>query len=149
MSETHDNHGLDLAHLVAAKARGARPTPKRVRNGSLQPLADVMPEVIKQQGWVKKVGLAQVLAEWPQLVGEKNALHSKPVGFKEGVLTVQADATVWATTLRELAPALVAKLNEKLGDGSVLRVQIFGPKAPSWKHGKRTVNGRGPRDTYG
>nr|NLD40552.1 DUF721 domain-containing protein [Actinomycetales bacterium] len=26
---------------------------------------------------------------------------------------------------------------------------VLGPKAPSWKHGIRSVPGRGPRDTYG
>ena len=30
------------------------------------------------------------------------------------------------------------------------RVEIKGPAAPSWKHGRRSVrDGRGPRDTYG
>ncbi|WP_302968247.1 hypothetical protein [uncultured Varibaculum sp.] len=35
--------------------------------------------------------------------------------------------------------------------GSVVikRLIILGPKAPSWKHGPRSVKGRGPRDTYG
>jgi predicted nucleic acid-binding Zn ribbon protein len=48
-----------------------------------------------------------------------------------------------------MAPQLVAVLNEALGQGSVTRVQVIGPQAPSWKKGRRSVPGRGPRDTYG
>jgi predicted nucleic acid-binding Zn ribbon protein len=65
------------------------------------------------------------------------------------VLTVRAESTTWATSLRQIAPQLVAVLNEQLGQGTVERVVDIGPTAPSWKKGKRSVQGRGPRDTYG
>ncbi|MDN5961949.1 MAG: DciA family protein, partial [Propionibacterium sp.] len=61
----------------------------------------------------------------------------------------RAESSTWASALRLLAPQLVAELNRRLGDGSVIRVDVRGPAAPSWRHGRRTVNGRGPRDTYG
>jgi predicted nucleic acid-binding Zn ribbon protein len=49
-----------------------------------------------------------------------------------------------------LAPRIVAKLNEALGDGTVTRIEVRGPQAPSWKNGPRSIRGaRGPRDTYG
>ena len=49
-----------------------------------------------------------------------------------------------------MAPQLVALLNDHLGDGTVTRVKILGPDAPSWKKGRCSVrDGRGPRDTYG
>ncbi|NUS36045.1 MAG: DUF721 domain-containing protein, partial [Pseudarthrobacter sp.] len=28
-------------------------------------------------------------------------------------------------------------------------IQVLGPVAPNWRKGGRSVNGRGPRDTYG
>ena len=35
-------------------------------------------------------------------------------------------------------------------EGTVLRIEVRGPQAPSWKKGQRTIrNARGPRDTYG
>ena len=43
----------------------------------------------------------------------------------------------------------IARLNRELGDQTVLRVDFRGPQAPSWKKGPRSVQGRGPRDTYG
>jgi predicted nucleic acid-binding Zn ribbon protein len=45
---------------------------------------------------------------------------------------------------------VVKRLNEELGDGTVTVVEVLGPNAPSWKHGRRSArDGRGPRDTYG
>jgi predicted nucleic acid-binding Zn ribbon protein len=65
------------------------------------------------------------------------------------VLVVQADSTAWATELRLLAPTLVRRLNEDLGAGTVVAVKVLGPGTPSWKRGRLSVRGRGPRDTYG
>lgn len=96
------------------------------------------------------MGLHQLLGRWPALVGPVNAAHAQPESFVDRVLTVRADSSTWAASLRLLAPQLVAKLNEALGEGSVLRILVLGPVAPSWKHGRRSVrDGRGPRDTYG
>ena len=83
------------------------------------------------------------------LVGAMNAEHSCPVEFRDGVLTVQCDSTAWASAMRYNAGPLVAKLNHALGERSVLRIEVLGPHAPNWKRGRRSIRGRGPRDTYG
>lgn len=101
------------------------------------------------QGWTTEVKLHHLLGGWASLVGEVNAAHSRPETFADKVLTVRAESSTWATSLRQIAPQLVARLNEQLGQGSVERVQVIGPHAPSWKKGRRSVPGRGPRDTYG
>ena len=63
---------------------------------------------------------------------------------------MRAESSVWATSLRTLAPQLVARMNAEIGDGTITRIQVLGPDGPSWKHGRFTVrDGRGPRDTYG
>ena len=68
----------------------------------------------------------------------------------DGTLVVRTDSTAWATELKLLAPNLVKRLNAELGDGTVLVVEVLGPNAPSWKHGRLGLRGgRGPRDTYG
>ncbi|MCU1553200.1 MAG: hypothetical protein JWM13_686, partial [Arthrobacter sp.] len=51
--------------------------------------------------------------------------------------------------LRLLSFSLLEKFRAELGDGVVTKIQVLGPAAPSWRKGSRTVNGRGPRDTYG
>jgi predicted nucleic acid-binding Zn ribbon protein len=41
------------------------------------------------------------------------------------------------------------RIADEIGPEIVKIVEVLGPRAPSWKHGVRSVKGRGPRDTYG
>lgn len=152
----HDPQGLDLAKRIARAARGAAPKPARrkpardERGGNdPAPLGDLLKEVMDDQGWTRDVNVHQLLARWPALVGAENAAHSAPAAYAETVLTVRAESSTWASALRMIAPQLVARLNGQLGQGTVTRVVVVGPEAPSWKKGRRSVAGRGPRDTYG
>lgn len=168
----HDPLGLDLASQIARGTASQLPPPRgvnrkprakrrpwtdrNVRSGSgpdardPQPLGRALGRVIEERGWQREVNLRHLLDRWDALVGPTNAAHSHPEAYKDTVLTVRCDATVWATQLRMLAPSLVAELNRQLGQGTVTRINVLGPTAPSWKHGPRSVrDGRGPRDTYG
>lgn len=159
-SVRHDESGLDLARRIAGQARGGRPTPKRRGQRPIQevryddgrdpqPLGDALSALMRRQGWSQTLNLHQLLGRWAELVGPVNAAHSAPEGFADGVLTVRAESTTWATSLRTMAPVLVARLNEQLGQQTVIRIVVLGPEPPSWSHGRRRVQGRGPRDTYG
>ncbi|GAA1397643.1 DUF721 domain-containing protein [Luteococcus peritonei] len=167
----HDPLGLDLASQIAEgtravlpPSRGVRKKPRRrrewtestVRSGAgpdardPQLLGAALGRVINERGWQREVNVRNLLDRWESLVGPTNAAHSQPEAYSGTVLTVRCESTAWATNLRQLAPSLVATLNRELGDGTVTRITILGPTAPSWKHGSRSVrDGRGPRDTYG
>lgn len=161
----HDPTGLELAQTVArslgaqARRRRRSPLPKRVgpqMSGARaddrdpKPLSDAVERLVETKGWTTEINVHTLLARWALLVGATNAAHSQPEGYADTVLTVRADSTAWATQLRYLAPQLVAMLNEQLGDGTVTRIKVLGPDAPSWKKGRLSVrDGRGPRDTYG
>lgn len=176
MSEQHDPTGLDLAGRIARATVAGKPyepvaaqptefprTRRRPRGEFTEQRSGAHPDqrdpqllgklvdgLIKRKGWQTRLSITAVLRNWPTLVGEANAQHSKPVDYSDGVLKVQCDSTAWATGMRYSASALVAKLNQQLGEKSVLRVNIVGPSPQSWKRGKFAVrDGRGPRDTYG
>nr|WP_231946599.1 DciA family protein [Auraticoccus monumenti] len=115
-----------------------------------QLIGQALESLLARQGWTTEVNLHLLLGRWAALVGAVNAEHSRPEGYADGVVAVRADSTAWATSLRTMAPQLVARLNEQLGQGTVTRIEVKGPDAPSWKHGRRSIRGaRGPRDTYG
>ena len=82
-------------------------------------------------------------------VGPDIAGHVRPVTFEGSVLTVQAESTAWATQIRLLTSALLGRIEAVVGAGVVTDLVVLGPAAPSWIKGKRRVQGRGPRDTYG
>ena len=166
----HDPLGIEVATRIAHDAAGILPPPRGVgirrrrrrpqmneqRSGAgpdardPQLLGDALNRLVSRRGWKTQVGLRRMLEAWPQIVGPVNAQHAQPAGFADKVLLVRAESTTWATVLRQMAPQIVAKLNAELGEGSVVRIDVHGPAAPSWSHGPRSVrDGRGPRDTYG
>lgn len=171
--DDHDPEGFDVATSVAHQLSGMLP-PARLgprgkrgrrrrrtrlfdeeRSGSgpdardPQAVGAAMEKLVSQRGWRTQLGLRLIVGRWDELVGPTNAAHSRPESYRDRVLVVRAESSTWASALRLLAPQLVAELNRRLGDGSVIRVEVRGPAAPSWRHGHRSVNGRGPRDTYG
>jgi predicted nucleic acid-binding Zn ribbon protein len=160
----HDPTGLELAQTVARslgaqarKQRRSKPRPvgpqvsgARADERDPKPLSEAVSQLVESKGWTTEINVHTLLARWGLLVGAANAAHSSPEGYADTVLTVRADSTAWAAQLRYLAPQLVAMLNEQLGDGTIARIKVLGPDAPSWKKGRRSVrDGRGPRDTYG
>jgi predicted nucleic acid-binding Zn ribbon protein len=114
-----------------------------------QPLAGSVERLVHEHGWGTELRVHGVLARWDLVVGASVAAHCKPERYADTELVVRAASTAWATQLRHLAPSIVRRLNEELGDGTVTRITVLGPTQPSWVRGPRRVKGRGPRDTYG
>ena len=109
----------------------------------------VVGRLVAERGWTSPVAVGSVMAEWATLVGPEISAHCTPESFTDTTLHVRTDSTAWATQLRLLSISLLEKFRTELGDGVVTSIQVLGPSAPSWRKGGRTVNGRGPRDTYG
>jgi predicted nucleic acid-binding Zn ribbon protein len=168
----HAADGLDLARTLSrATARstpgrrsgvrrsggGGQRAPRTGRVSGAYPddrdpqlLDGALTRVVDDHGWQVDLKVASMFARWAELVGEEVGAHSRAESFADGRLVVRTDSSAWATQLRLLAPAVVRRLNEDLGHGTVVVLEVLGPHAPSWKHGTRSVrDGRGPRDTYG
>lgn len=115
-----------------------------------QSVGTVLDGMLAERGWRTRVAVAGVMARWGEIVGADLAAHCEPEGFTEGVLTIRADSTAWATQVRLLAPDLLRRLNGELGQRTVERVVVRGPSGPAWgRGGLRAPGSRGPRDTYG
>jgi len=174
-AEEHQADGLDLARemMRGALGRGAPASRKRrlppgtkaprARRGSQGGMSGAYPDerdpqllagevgrLIDHRGWGLDLQVRGVFARWAEVVGAEIGAHSEPETLVDGTLVVRTESTAWATQLKMLAPSIVKRLNTELGDGTVLVVEVLGPNAPSWKHGRRGLrDGRGPRDTYG
>jgi predicted nucleic acid-binding Zn ribbon protein len=136
---------------VAGRRRGGRrawsgPGPD-ARDPQL--LAAASRELAAIRGWSERVAAGGVFGRWRAIVGEQIAERALPTALCDGVLSVTAESTSWATQLRMMQSELLAKIAAAVGDGVVTSLKITGPAAPSWHKGPRRVAGRGPRDTYG
>lgn len=160
----HDSTGLDLARAIAGRYRSGRPRRRSRRKGKRpsakasgahpderdpQLLDATIDRLVAEHGWQTDLAVHAVFSRWDQIVGVEVAQHCIPERYADDELTVRADSTTWATQMRLLAADVVRRLNTELGDGTVTRIHVLGPQAPSWRKGRRTVKGRGPRDTYG
>ena len=165
----HDPCGYDVALWItqriarnSVKSSPRKPKRRSGRNKGVsyrgpgddprdpKPVGAVLGDLVSEKGWKTDIKLRQIWTDWPGLVGEINASHCEPVSFNEHVLVIKAQSSAWATQLRQLTKNLMTRLNAELGQGSVQKIIIEGPNAPSWRRGKLSVRGgRGPRDTYG
>lgn len=167
--------GVDLARRALEEARAAaRAAGKSVGQGRASPrkggvralrrrgwsgsgpddrdpqtLSALAMQLAKGRGWSTKVAEGTVFGRWASVVGEDIASHAQPISLENGVLSIQAESTAWATQLRMFQSQILAKIAAAVGNGVVKQLRINGPTAPSWRKGDRHVKGRGPRDTYG
>ncbi|MDG4667333.1 DUF721 family protein [Mycobacterium sp. 236(2023)] len=167
--------GMDLVRRTLEEARGAaRQQGKNVGRGRHAPAArrvagagrrrwsgpgpdsrdpqlfgSLTRDLARTQGWSVRVAEGAVFGRWRAVVGEQIAEHAEPTALHDGVLTVSAESTAWATQLRMVQAQILAKIAAAVGDGVVTSLKIVGPVGPSWRKGPRSVPGRGPRDTYG
>jgi predicted nucleic acid-binding Zn ribbon protein len=167
--------GIDLVRRTleearaAARARGkdagrgrvVSPAPRRVAGQRRswsgpgpdvrdpQPLGRLARDLAKKRGWSTRVAEGTVLGHWSSMVGHQIADHATPTALNDGVLSVAAESTAWATQLRMIQTQILAKIAAAVGNGVVTSLRITGPAAPSWRKGPRHIAGRGPRDTYG
>ena len=143
----------------AAERQGRRPAAGRSRrrrwsgpgpdDRDPQPFGRLVARISLDRGWSPRLTAATVLGRWPQLVGDEIADHCTPVSLRDGELVLQAESTAWATQLRTMQRQLLVRLAAAVGKDVVKRIRVVAPSGPSWRHGPRTVRGRGPRDTYG
>lgn len=166
--------GMDLVRRTLEEARGAarsqgkdvgrgrQRAPRRIAGASRrrwsgpgpdardpQPLGSAASELARHRGWSGRVAEGAVFGRWASVVGEGIADHATPTSLNDGVLTISAESTAWATQLRMVQSQVLAKIADAVGDGVVKSLRIVGPVAPSWRKGRYHVSGRGPRDTYG
>lgn len=158
--------GLDLARTMNRVVQGTTPA-TRARLRTTHPVRttrqtgsspdDRDPQLVKgllerligDHGWDVNLRVHGLFGRWTELVGEDIGEHATPESFNDGVLTVRTESTAWATQLTLLAPQIVARLNDELGHATVTAIDVRGPQGPTWKKGRYSVKGRGPRDTYG
>ncbi|EPH06244.1 hypothetical protein HMPREF1531_00893 [Propionibacterium sp. oral taxon 192 str. F0372] len=163
----YDPLGSELADTVLSNVLGVRPRPisRKTRHAANesqdwsgpapdardpQLLGAALDDLVGRRRWRREIAVRRVLESWELVVGVTNAAHSRPEGYVDKVLRVRTDSTAWATVLRRMAPRIIAMLNERIGQETVKRLEIKGPDAPNWKHGRLSIaDGRGPRDTYG
>ncbi len=118
-----------------ARAAGGRARRQSERGGDPRPFGAAIRDLLAERGWERQAAVGGVFGNWARIVGREVAEHTTPTAFEDGVVTIVADSATWAQQVRLLAPTLVKRLNEELGDGTVRRVNVRGPASATGRRG--------------
>ncbi|MDF7663133.1 DUF721 domain-containing protein [Bifidobacterium sp. ESL0763] len=92
-------------------------------------LGGVMAAMARQGDWVPHLKIAQLRNHWDQVVGAGIARHSEVTSLADGVLTIRAESTVWATQLTYLIPQLKKTIRQRLEGLDVREIHVTGPQS--------------------
>jgi predicted nucleic acid-binding Zn ribbon protein len=98
-----------------------------MRRRAPEPFADVLRDAVAKAA--PDTLLARVQAIWPHVAGAAIAAESAPASEREGAVTVECSASVWAQELTLLEADLRGRLNAAL-KGQTVRSLRFVVKAP-------------------
>lgn len=94
----------------------------------MEPLAGVLPRVLKQLGLEEGLLGWRAVREWEQVVGPRVARHTRAVAFREGVLHVEVEGSAWMHELGFLKTDLMRKINRHLGSRLVRNIRFVVPR---------------------
>jgi predicted nucleic acid-binding Zn ribbon protein len=91
-------------------------------------VGDLLPAVLKSVGLEHKFREQEVLALWPEVVGEHIAARTQAVRVEKGVLYVHVDHGAWMQELHFKEKELLARLREKAPGARLKRIRFGAPK---------------------
>jgi predicted nucleic acid-binding Zn ribbon protein len=87
-------------------------------------LGDVMADMLKQSGIADRIAQANVIPEWPNLVGAQIARVTEPLSVTpQGTLFVAVTTNAWMTELSLMEPDLLRRLNERTGNLQIKKIR--------------------------
>jgi predicted nucleic acid-binding Zn ribbon protein len=101
-----------------------RPLPGQGGEREPRRLGESLDGFARRLGVPETGALGLVFQRWEEVVGPSVAAHVTPVSLVQGVLKVAVEDPAWATQFKFVAPGLLARLANDLGDGVVERVEV-------------------------
>lgn len=87
-------------------------------------VADALQGYLSRAGLAGRVAQAQVVPDWPRLVGAPIAAVTRPESVgADGTLFVRVSTSAWMTELQLMAPDIMAKVNAGRGAGRVKTIR--------------------------
>jgi predicted nucleic acid-binding Zn ribbon protein len=86
------------------------------------PIGDALKRYLAKAGLAKRVAQAQVIPDWPRLVGPQIAAVTEPESVApDGTLFVRVATSAWMNELQLMAPQIMAAVNGRGGRIKTIR----------------------------
>ena len=96
------------------------------RRGRSKPTAvgEALEGYLSRSGLARRLGQAQVIPDWPRLVGPQIAAVTQPESVApDGTLFVRVATSGWMTELQLMAPEIMARVNAGRGAGRIRTIR--------------------------
>ncbi|MGH7675340.1 MAG: DciA family protein [Gemmatimonadales bacterium] len=87
-------------------------------------VGEALQSYLKKTGLARRLGQAQVIWEWPQLVGPQIAAVTEPDAVTpDGILFVRVTTSAWMNELQLMAPEIMARINAGRAAGRITTIR--------------------------
>ncbi len=92
------------------------------KNGP-EAIGPIVREILSRLGLKELMASSRVFEIWDTVVGAAIAVHARPYSFRDGILTVNVDSSVWLAQLERYRKRQIRdKLNKELPNPLVKKV---------------------------
>jgi predicted nucleic acid-binding Zn ribbon protein len=88
------------------------------------PLADALARVRDELGLPDSDAVGVLSERWREVVGDDVAAHARLDAVRDGTAAITVDSPLWATQLRYLEAAIVARAADLVGPDLVVRIRV-------------------------
>jgi predicted nucleic acid-binding Zn ribbon protein len=94
------------------------------KRGSPIAVSEALNGYLSRAGLARRVGQAQVIPDWPHLVGPQIAAVATPESVTpDGVLFVRVTTSSWMNELQLMTPDIMARINAGRGAGRIKTIR--------------------------
>jgi hypothetical protein len=108
------------------------PRRRNKKNTGPERLGPLVEQVLVSLGQEARLAEARILVLWRDLVGDGVASRSLPLGISGTILTVGVFNAAWQGQLNFLREEMAAKINRRLGPGTVSSIRLVPENRPAW-----------------
>jgi predicted nucleic acid-binding Zn ribbon protein len=97
---------------------------KRPKKSRPVAVGEALEGYLKRAGLTRRVGQAQMIPDWPRLVGPQIAAVAIPESITpDGVLFVRVATSSWMNELQLMTPDIMARINAGRGAGRITTIR--------------------------
>jgi len=87
-------------------------------------IAAILDGLLDKRPWRMGMAIGRLGHRWSEVVGERLAEETSPIGLEGGVLVVRASSASWAAQIRFLSAEVRTRVNRQLGEEGAVQVKV-------------------------
>ncbi len=95
-----------------------------MRRATPLPIGEILKSVVENLNQRKDQGIARIGSSWPKIAGTKFARHSRPAGFKKGLLIINVDESAWLYQMNLQRERLLKNLQARLEEENIQTIKF-------------------------